>query len=113
MTFFLNATIDLRDPEERPKGASRRTYGRDPSAGRFGLTCLAPLFKVGAGRNRGNHPKPDMSEILSIAIIAMVLLLGALALWGSRLLLGWYLREVRGLKIAPAPGEAIVTYPMA
>jgi hypothetical protein len=54
-----------------------------------------------------------MSEIFLVTIIAAVLLLGALGLRGSRLLLGWYLREVRGLKIAPAPGEAIVTYPMA
>lgn len=54
-----------------------------------------------------------MSETLLVAIIAAVLLLGALGLLGSRLLLAWYLREVRALKIAPAPGEAIVTYPMA
>ena len=54
-----------------------------------------------------------MSEILLVAIIAVVLVLGALGLRGSRLLLTWYLREVRGMRIAPAPGEAIVTYPMA
>ena len=54
-----------------------------------------------------------MSEILLVAIIAAVLVLGALGLYGSRLLLAWYLREVRGLMIAQAPGEAIVTYPMA
>jgi len=54
-----------------------------------------------------------MLEILLVAILAALLLLGAVGLRGSRLLLGWYLREVRGLKIAEAPGEAIVTYPMA
>jgi hypothetical protein len=54
-----------------------------------------------------------MSEILLVAVIAAVVLLGALGASGSRLLLAWYLREARGLKIAPAPGEAIVTYPMA
>lgn len=54
-----------------------------------------------------------MSEILLVAIIAAVLALGAFGLRGSRLLLRWYLREVRRIKIAPAPGEAIVTYPMA
>ena len=55
-----------------------------------------------------------MSEILALAIIAFVLLLCALTgLLGSRLLLAWYLREVSGLKIAQAPDEAIVTYPMA
>jgi hypothetical protein len=55
-----------------------------------------------------------MSEILALAITAAVLLLAVLTgLLGSRPLLAWYLREVRGLKIARAPGEAIVTYPMA
>jgi hypothetical protein len=54
-----------------------------------------------------------MSEFLLVAIIAAALLFGLLRLRGSRLLLAWYLREVRGLKIAPVPGEAIVTYPMA
>ena len=55
-----------------------------------------------------------MPEILALAIIVAVLLLAVLiGLLGSRLLLAWYLREVRGLKIAQAPGEAIVTYPMA
>jgi hypothetical protein len=54
-----------------------------------------------------------MYEILLMAIIVAGVLLGALGLRGSRLLLAWYLREVRGIKIAQAPGEAIVTYPMA
>ena len=54
-----------------------------------------------------------MSEILLVAVIAALVLLAALGLAGSRLLLAWYLREVRGMKIAQAPGEAIVTYPMA
>jgi hypothetical protein len=50
---------------------------------------------------------------LLVSIIAAAPLLGLLGLRGSRLLLRWYLREVRRMKIAPAPGEAIVTYPMA
>jgi hypothetical protein len=55
-----------------------------------------------------------MLEILVLAIIVSVLLLCSLVgLLGSRLLLAWYLREVSGLKIVQAPGEAIVTYPMA
>ena len=55
-----------------------------------------------------------MIDILGLAIIAAVLLLAmVIGLFGSRLLLAWYLREVRGLKTAPAPGEVIVTYPMA
>ena len=49
-----------------------------------------------------------------LAIIAAVLLLAILiGLLGSRLLLGWYLREVRRLKIREEPGEAIITYPLA
>jgi hypothetical protein len=31
----------------------------------------------------------------------------------SRLLLGWYLHEVRRVEIPEDPGEAIVTYPLA
>ena len=31
----------------------------------------------------------------------------------SRLLLGWYLREVRRVEVPETPGEAIVTYPLA
>lgn len=31
----------------------------------------------------------------------------------SRLLLGWYLREIRRVEIPEDPGEAIVTYPLA
>jgi hypothetical protein len=30
-----------------------------------------------------------------------------------RVLLAWYLREVRALEIPQAPGEAIITYPLA
>jgi hypothetical protein len=30
-----------------------------------------------------------------------------------RVLLAWYLREVRALDIPQAPGEAIITYPLA
>ena len=53
-----------------------------------------------------------MPEIL-IAIFAAALPIGALAVYGSRLLLGWYLHEVRGVRIAEQPGEAIITYPLA
>ena len=55
-----------------------------------------------------------MFEVFGLAIIVVLLLLGTIiALRGSRPLLGWYLREVRGIKTAQAPDEAIVTYPMA
>ena len=42
--------------------------------------------------------------------------LGAAAIWlavARRALLAWYLREVRGIDAAPAPEDAIVTYPLA
>ena len=48
-----------------------------------------------------------------IAVFIVALLLGGLALCGSRLLLGWYLHEVRREEIAQEPGEAIITYPLA
>jgi hypothetical protein len=55
-----------------------------------------------------------MAETLALAIIAVLLVLVLIVgLLGSRLLLAWYLREVRGMKTAPAPDEAIITYPMA
>jgi hypothetical protein len=108
--------------QAKPAGGRRQTRNAGlPDAGpahtaaapfRFDLS-RPPLYRPG-------EPKPDaivercMPEILALAIIAAVLLLGALiGLAGSRPLLAWYLREVRGLTLAPAPGEAIVTYPMA
>jgi hypothetical protein len=52
-------------------------------------------------------------EILPAAILAGGLIVAAFAVFGSRLLLGWYLHEVRGLRIPEEPDEAIVTYPLA
>jgi hypothetical protein len=51
-------------------------------------SVLAKIFGVGAGKG---------SPITFI----------------SRLLLGWYLREIRRMEIPEDPGEAIVTYPLA
>ena len=34
-------------------------------------------------------------------------------IFGRRLLLAWYLREVRTLDIRQAPDDAIITYPLA
>ncbi len=52
-----------------------------------------------------------------IAIIVSALFLVAASVWaGPRLrrwLLSWYLREVKQVEVAEAPGEAIVTYPLA
>ena len=50
-------------------------------------------------------------------MILLLLAVGAaIAGWmilARRLLLAWYLREVRALDIPPAPDETIVTYPLA
>jgi len=45
--------------------------------------------------------------LLAAAVIAFYLILA------RRLLLAWYLREVRALDIPQAAGEAIITYPLA
>lgn len=47
------------------------------------------------------------------SLFAQILGIGGPIAIVSRLLLGWYLREVRRLKIPEDPGEAIVTYPLA
>lgn len=52
-------------------------------------------------------------ELLFTAVTIAGLSIGALAFLGSRLLLGWYLREVRRVKITEQPDDAIVTYPLA
>ena len=54
-----------------------------------------------------------MAAVFAIAIIAVVLAIGLLAAFGSKLLLNWHLREVSRMKIAEQPDEAIVTYPLA
>ena len=54
-----------------------------------------------------------MAAILIVAILVMTAAVAALAIIGPRPLLRWYLREVRPLKIAERPDEAIVTYPLA
>ena len=38
---------------------------------------------------------------------------GGLIAFASRLLLGWYLHEVRRVELPEDPGEAIITYPLA
>jgi hypothetical protein len=41
------------------------------------------------------------------------LAIGALAVFGGRLLLAWYLKEIRSAPIRQNPGDAIITYPLA
>jgi hypothetical protein len=38
---------------------------------------------------------------------------GVMVVLGPRMLLRWYLREVRGVKIPEESGDKIVTYPLA
>ena len=52
-----------------------------------------------------------MSVILSFLIVAASV--AAFILFARRLLLAWYLRELRGLDVPPAPDDAIITYPLA
>ena len=54
-----------------------------------------------------------MATILAISIGAFCCALGVLALFGSRLLRCWYLREIRRTPVAQEPDQAIVTYPLA
>ena len=54
-----------------------------------------------------------MPQSWVILMVAVGLLLTPFAVFGSRFLLGWYLYEVRRIKIPEAPGEAIITYPLA
>ena len=53
----------------------------------------------------------------TIGIITGPLLLVVAFAWAAprirRWLLGWYIREVKQVEVAEAPGEAIVTYPLA
>jgi hypothetical protein len=51
----------------------------------------------------------EMTLLLLAAVAAIV----GWTMLARRLLLAWYLREVRALDIPQAPGEAIVTYPLA
>src|SRR5258708_5524423 len=52
MTFFLNAIMGLRHPEERPEGASRRTRGNDAMQAKTLLPapsfCPKPTVIAGA-----------------------------------------------------------------
>jgi hypothetical protein len=55
--------------------------------------------------------------LVAISVTVAAALLAVAIIWvGLRLrgvLLGWYIREVKRIEIAEAPGEAIVTYPLA
>ena len=52
------------------------------------------------------------SEMTLFFMAAGAAIAGSMIL-GRRLLLAWYLREVRTLDIRQAPDDAIITYPLA
>jgi hypothetical protein len=52
-------------------------------------------------------------ELAIITVLAAGAATGVMAAFGSRVLLSWYLREVRGMKVPEDPGDKIVTYPLA
>lgn len=51
----------------------------------------------------------------SVALVLLALVLSATAAFAARprLLLGWYLREVRRMPVAEDPGEVVASYPLA
>jgi hypothetical protein len=63
---------------------------------------------VGA-RLAGEGDSRAVPKSTSVQILAG----GGLIALLSRLLLGWYLRELRRVEIPEEPSEAIITYPLA
>lgn len=62
-------------------------------------------------RARGAINRVGMG-MTSILLTAGALIAGWVVV-GRRLLLGWYLREVRRLDVRETPDDAIITYPLA
>jgi hypothetical protein len=50
---------------------------------------------------------------LPIIVVLVAGAAGVMAALGRRVLLGWYLREIRSVKVPEDPGDKIVTYPLA
>jgi len=50
---------------------------------------------------------------MTLAFLAAGAAIAGWIVLGSRVLLAWYLREVRTLALPPAPDEMIITYPLA
>ena len=48
-----------------------------------------------------------------IAVLFFGVVVGVLALFGARLFLPWYLKEIRRVPIPQDPEDAIITYPLA
>jgi hypothetical protein len=52
-------------------------------------------------------------EFAIITVLAAGAAAGVMVVLGPRVLLSWYLREVRGVKVPEESGDKIVTYPLA
>jgi len=58
---------------------------------------------AGGGDNRAVPKSTSVQILAGGGLIALL----------SRLLLGWYLREIRRVEVPEEAGEAIITYPLA
>jgi hypothetical protein len=52
-------------------------------------------------------------EFAIITVLTAGATAGVIVALGPRVLLSWYLREVRGVKVPEESGDKIVTYPLA
>jgi hypothetical protein len=52
-------------------------------------------------------------QLVWVVLVATGVAVGALAAFGRRLLLAWYLKEIRSAPIRQDPEDAIITYPLA
>jgi hypothetical protein len=48
-----------------------------------------------------------------LILLAVVVAFGAFLAFGERLLFRWYCWELRRVAVAEAPGEAVISYPLA
>ena len=55
-----------------------------------------------------------LSQELVLAVLVLAgMAIGGLGAFGGRLLLAWYLKEIRSAPIRENPEDAIITYPLA
>jgi hypothetical protein len=54
-----------------------------------------------------------VAELSIIVVLVAGAAAGVTAALGRRVLLSWYLREIRDVKVPEDPGDKIVTYPLA
>ena len=54
-----------------------------------------------------------MPEFAIIIVLAAGTAAGVIVALGPRVLLSWYLREIRSVKVPEDPSDKIVTYPLA